>query len=329
MESREDRRHFSHKRAGLVASRIRRLAPGPGDPLVSFYGERAEKLKPAERAAAEARLGLDQPILRQYALWLKGALRGEFGISYKYKMDVLEVIRARLPFTLRLGGIGFLLTFFLALGLGVLCARHEDKGLDRALCKIGTVTSCIPEFWMSLMLILIFAVSLRVLPSSGAYDVGKADDLGSRITHLILPLTVVVLGHLWYYAYMVRNKMLEEMRMDYVLLAKSKGLGRKKILYRHCLRNVLPSYLSIMAISVPHVLGGTYIVESVFSYPGLGTLSYESARYKDYNLLMVLCILSGALVIACNLLAQALSERIDPRMRAQEAIDTWEADTDG
>ena len=265
----------------LLVFVVSRLAPG--DPLVSFYGERAEKLKPAERAAAEARLGLDQPILRQYALWLKGALRGEFGISYKYKMDVLEVIRARLPFTLCLGGIGFLLTFFLALGLGVLCARHEDKGLDRALCKIGTVTSCIPEFWMSLMLILIFAVSLRVLPSSGAYDVGKADDLGSRITHLILPLTVVVLGHLWYYAYMVRNKMLEEMRMDYVLLAKSKGLGRKKILYRHCLRNVLPSYLSIMAISVPHVLGGTYIVESVFSYPGLGTLSYESARYKDYT----------------------------------------------
>ena len=268
----------------LLVFVVSRLAPG--DPLVAFYGERAEKLKPAERAAAEARLGLDQPLLRQYLVWLKGALHGEFGISYKYKMDVLEVIRARLPFTLRLGGIGFLLTFFLALGL-------------------------------------------RVLPSSGAYDVGKADDFGSRITHLILPLTVVLLGHLWYYAYMVRNKMLEEMRMDYVLLAKSKGLGRKKILYRHCLRNVLPSYLSIMAISVPHVLGGTYIVESVFSYPGLGTLSYESARYKDYNLLMVLCILSGALVIACNLLAQALSERIDPRMRAQEAIDTWEADTDG
>lgn len=91
----------------LLVFVVSRLAPG--DPLVSFYGERAEKLKPAERAAAEARLGLDQPILRQYALWLKGALRGEFGISYKYKMDVLEVIRARLPFTLRLGGIGFLL----------------------------------------------------------------------------------------------------------------------------------------------------------------------------------------------------------------------------
>lgn len=119
----------------LLVFVVSRLAPG--DPLVSFYGERAEKLKPAERAAAEARLGLDQPILRQYALWLKGALRGEFGISYKYKMDVLEVIRARLPFTLRLGGIGFLLTFFLALGLGVLCARGmKTKGLTARCAKL-------------------------------------------------------------------------------------------------------------------------------------------------------------------------------------------------
>lgn len=141
----------------LLVFVIARLAPG--DPLVSYYGERAEKMKPAERAQAEARLGLDQPIAQQYLIWLKGALRGEFGISYKYKMDVLEVIRARLPFTLQLGGIGFLLTFFLSLGLGVLCARHEDSLLDRALCKIGTVTSCIPEFWLSLVLILILRSS--------------------------------------------------------------------------------------------------------------------------------------------------------------------------
>ena len=306
----------------LLVFVVSRLAPG--DPLVSFYGERAEKLKPAERAAAEARLGLDQPILRQYALWLKGALRGEFGISYKYKMDVLEVIRARLPFTLCLGGIGFLLTFFLALGLGVLCAMHEDKGLDRALCKIGTVTSCIPEFWISLVLILIFSVTLRILPSSGAYSTGKAADIPDRILHLILPLTVVSLEHLWYYAYMVRNKIQEEVRADYVLLAKSKGLGKKGILFGHCLRNVMPSYLSIMAIAVPHVLGGTFVVESVFSYPGIGALSYESARYHDYNLLMILCMISGILVIFCNMLSQIINEHIDPRIRAREITDTSE-----
>ena len=118
----------------LLVFVVSRLAPG--DPLVSFYGERAEKLKPAERAAAEARLGLDQPILRQYALWLKGALRGEFGISYKYKMDVLEVIRARLPFTLRLGGIGFLLTFFLALGLAFFARGMKTKGLTARCAKL-------------------------------------------------------------------------------------------------------------------------------------------------------------------------------------------------
>ena len=301
---------------------IARLAPG--DPLVSYYGERAEKMTPAQRAQAQARLGLDKPILTQYGIWLKNALHGEFGISYKYKMDVLSVILQRLPFTLQLGGTGFVLIFFLSLGLGVLCARHEDGLFDRILCKAGTVTSCIPEFWLSLVLILIFSVQLRLLPSSGAYDVGQAASFSSRARHLILPLCVVVLGHLWYYAYLVRNKLLEELRMDYVLLAKSKGLGKRAILFRHCLRNVMPSYLSIMAISVPHILGGTYIVESVFSFPGLGTLSYESARYKDYNLLMVLCLLSGAVVIACSMLSQAISARIDPRMRAKDALQALE-----
>lgn len=119
--------------------------------------------------------------------------------------------------------------------------------------------------------------------------------------HLILPLTVVVLGHLWYYAYMIRNRILEEVRADYVLLARAKGLTKWGVLFRHCLRNVMPSYLSLMAISVPHILGGTYIVEMVFSYPGLGTLTYESARYHDYNLLMLLCMLTGIVVILCNL----------------------------
>ncbi len=139
-----------------------------------------------------------------------------------------------------------------------------------------------------------------------------------------MPLTIVTLEHLWYYAYMVRNKILEEVRADYVLLAKSKGLNRRKILFCHCMRNVMPAYLSIMAIAVPHVLGGTFVVESVFSYPGIGALSYESARYHDYNLLMLLCMMSGILVIFCNMLAQVINEHIDPRVKAGEAVETWE-----
>lgn len=306
----------------VIVFYIARLAPG--DPLVSYYGDRAEKMTAGERAWAEEKLGLHESITVQYGKWLGRAVRGDFGISYKYKMDVLEVIEGRIGNTLLLGGVGFMLIFVLALLLGIWCAWNEERLIDRAICKIGTVTSCIPEFWLSLVLILIFAVKLKALPSSGAYTIGKENDLGDRILHLILPMTVVVLGHLWYYAYLIRNKLLEEVRTDYVLLAKSKGVTGKSVMIRHCVRNIIPTYLSIMAISVPHILGGTYIIETVFSYPGIGTLSYESARYQDYNLLMVICLLSGALVILCNMIAQTINERIDPRMKGPDLTENAE-----
>lgn len=306
----------------VIVFYIARLAPG--DPLVSYYGDRAEKMTAGERAWAEEKLGLHEPIAVQYGKWLGRAVCGDFGISYKYKMDVLEVIEGRIGNTLLLGGVGFMLIFVLALLLGIWCAWNEERLIDRAICKIGTVTSCIPEFWLSLVLILIFAVELKVLPSSGAYTIGNENDLGDRILHLILPMTVVVLGHLWYYAYLIRNKLLEEVRADYVLLAKSKGVTGKSVMFRHCVRNIIPTYLSIMAISVPHILGGTYIIEMVFSYPGIGTLSYESARYQDYNLLMVICLLSGALVILCNMIAQTINERIDPRMKGPDLTENAE-----
>lgn len=293
-----------------------RLAPG--DPLVSYYGDRAEKMSPKEREWAEDKLGLKDPVTVQYVRWLGRAFHGDFGISYKYKADVLEVIKERVGNTLVLGGIGLFLTIGLSLLLGVLCAWQEDGMLDRIICKVGTVTSCIPEFWLSLVLLLIFAVNLRWLPSGGAYTIGTEAGAADRIRHLILPVAAAVLSHLWYYAYMVRNKLLEEVRADYVLLARAKGLRKRNILFGHCLWNMLPSYLSIMAISVPHILGGTYIVEMVFSYPGLGTLSFESARYQDYNLLMCLCLMSGILVILCNMAAQAINEKIDPRMKAED-----------
>ena len=290
----------------------------PGDPLVSYYGDRVEKMSQEEREKAEERLGLREPVHIQYVKWLENAVHGDFGISYKYKRNVLEVIQGRLFNTLVLGGVGFILIFGLALLPGILCVWFEERLVDRIICQIGVVTSCIPEFWFSLVLILIFSVWLKVFPSSGAYSMGRSQDVGDRIFHLILPMTIVVTSHLWYYAYMIRNKLLEEVRADYVLLAKAKGLGKAEILLGHCLRGIMPSYLSLMAVSVSHILGGTYMVEMVFSYPGIGTLSYESARYKDYNLLMVLCIFSGAIVILCSIIAQAINERIDPGMGSRE-----------
>lgn len=292
---------------------LARLAPG--DPLYAYYGERVEKMSGQEQEAARERLGLDEPIPVQYMRWAKGAAHGDFGISYQYKRDVKEVIAGRIGNTLLLGGLGFVIIFILALFLGLFCAWREDKRADRVVCRIGTLTSCIPDFWLSLLLILVFSVWLGRLPSSGAYSVGAEKGFADRVRHLILPLAVVVLGHLWYYAYLVRNRLLEETRADYVLLARMKGLSGKQVLYRHCLRNVMPSYLSMMAIAFPHILGGTYVAETVFSYPGIGTLAYESARYQDYNLLMVVSLMTGILVILGNMFAKILNERIDPRMR--------------
>lgn len=306
----------------LAVFYISRLAPG--DPLMSYYGERVEKMSVEEKEAAREKLGLNDPIHVQYVRWIQNAAKGDFGISYKYKQNVMEVIGSRIGNTLILGGIGFVLTFIGALGLGVLCAWNEDKWPDKLLCKGGTLLTCIPEFWLCLLLIMIFSVMLHWLPSSGAYAVGHKHDILSRMEHLVLPMTVVILGHLWYYAYMIRNKLLEETRADYVLLGKSKGLSKKQIMFGHCLRNVLPSYISLMAISVPHVLGGTYIVETVFSYPGIGALSFESARYHDYNLLMVLCMMTGILVIFCNLIGGIINEKIDPRIKANEVVETSE-----
>ena len=306
----------------LLVFVISRLTPT--DPLQAYYGERTEKMSVEEKNWAREKLGLNDPISTQYLRWLQGAVKGEFGISYKYKQPVTQVIGKRIGNTLILGGTGFVLTFLGSLLLGILCAWKEDGWLDRTLCKLGTVTSCIPEFWFALVLILIFSVELKWLPSSGAYSLGKAGDLADRLRHLILPLAVVIIGHLWYYAYMIRNKLLEEVRADYVLLCKAKGLTKKKVMFRHCLRNILPSYISLMAISVPHILGGTYIVETVFSYPGIGTLSYESAKYADYNMLMVLCMMTGITVIFCNMIGQIINEHIDPRLKANETTELSE-----
>ena len=302
----------------VITFAMSRLAPG--DPLASYYGDRVERMSTEERQHAVHRLGLDGSLVTQYGDWLGEAVHGNFGISFKYKQDVTEVISGRLINTLLLGGIGYILTFALAVLVAVICAFKEGSLLDRIIIKTGTITSCIPEFWLSLVLILIFGVTLHMLPSSGAYAIGQEHSIASRAEHMILPLTVLVLSHLWYYAYMLRNKLLDEIREDYVLLARAKGLSRRQVMWRHCVRNMLPTLISIMAISINHIIEGTYIIEMVFSYPGIGTLAFESAKYHDYNMLMVLVILTGVIVIVGNMAGQAISERIDRRMGESEVI---------
>lgn len=293
----------------LLVFTVARLSPG--DPLQAYYGEGVERLSPAERAQATERLGLNENPASQYAHWLAGVLRGDFGLSYRYKAPALEVIAGRLGNSLILGGGAFVLIFALALPLGVWCAARAGRASERVLRAAGTLSACIPEFWLALLFIYMFSIRLGWLPSSGATSLGG----GGRLRHLILPMSVLVLGHLWYYAYLARNFVLEEMREDYTLLAAAKGLSTRQVLWRHCVRTALPAYISLAAASAAHIFGGTVIVETVFSYPGLGTLAVESAKLHDYNLLMLICLITGAFVIVINAAGQTFAERLDPRMQ--------------
>jgi ABC-type dipeptide/oligopeptide/nickel transport systems, permease components len=234
----------------------------------------------------------------------------------------MNVIKPLIGNTLMLGGIAYIVIFLLAVLIAIFCTLHEDQWIDRLICKIGTAAYYVPAFWLGVVLILIFSVNLGWFPSSGAYDVGMADSIGNRMKHMILPLVVMIFSHLWYYAYMIRNKFLDEVRKDYVLLARSKGLSKRKILWKHCLRNVLPTIVSIMAVSVPHVTGGTVTVEAVFNYAGIGNLAVESAKYHDYNLLMIDVLITGFIVFLSSFVAQTVNEEIDPRMKDSE-VRVW------
>ncbi len=299
----------------------------PGDPLQSFYGDAIQSMTTEEQTAARERLGLNGPVFLQYGKWIERVFQGDFGLSLKYKKPVVEVVSPLIQNTLILGGTSYALVFVLAILLAVFCASHEDSLLDKIICKVGTAFNYIPAFWFGVVLVLIFSVNLKLLPSSGAYDIGKANDIVNRLKHMVLPLTVMVLSHLWYYAYMIRNKLLDEIRKDYVLLARSKGLGKARIIWGHCLRNILPTLVSMMAISVPHVLSGTTIAESVFNYPGIGSLAVTSAKYHDYNLLMLMSLIIGAFVILSSLAAQLINEKIDPRLKSMEGVDEWNSRT--
>lgn len=296
----------------IIVFIISRLSPG--DPLYAFYGETVEHMSNLEHQQALIRLGLDRPLYIQYFSWLTNIFTGDFGISLKYKQPAINILYSFLNNTIYLGLIAYILVFNLAIICAVICVYYENTLLDKFICKLGTIIYYIPSFWLGLILILIFGINIPLLPTSGAYDIGMEHSILNRLEHMILPLIVMIVSHLWYYTYMIREKLLIEARKEYVLLAKSKGLSKLHIIIYHCLKNALPTIINIMSISATHILSGTYIIEAVFAYPGIGYLSIESAKYHDYNLLMLIVLFTGFIVIFFSLLAQTINELIDPRI---------------
>ena len=269
-----------------------------------------------EQALQMARtLGLDRPLHRQYLTWAGNVLQGRLGISFAANRPVTTVIAERLPATLLLSGAGLSIAIALAILLGVAAAVRRGSWLDHAVTGVSMLGLSVPTFWLGIMLILLFSVRLRWLPAGGMLTVGGGGGLGDRLAHLALPALVVSVFILAQLTRYVRASLIDVLREDYVRTAWAKGLTRRRVLYRHALRNALLPLVTVVGMSLPQLVAGAAITETVFSWPGMGRLAIEAAAQRDYPLIMGVTLLVSTLVVLSSLLTDLAYVRLDPRVR--------------
>jgi peptide/nickel transport system permease protein len=284
------------------------LAPG-GPASIMRFDVTAE-----QREALIKRMGLDRPVVERYAVWAIGAVRGDLGTSLLTDEPVTQRIGERLPNTLTLAGAALLLSITLGIPIGLIQALRRGSPLDHVLSLFSAIGLSVPVFWLGIVMILIFAVSLQVLPSAGVTGIAE-DNLLIRLRHLILPAAVLATTVLPTVVRFMRSAAMDVLHEDYVRTAASKGLAPRVILARHVLRNALIPVVSAIGALVPRLLGGTVVTESVFSWPGMGRLALEAALGRDYPLVTGLTVVVAAIAVGTTLLVDLAYTRIDPRIR--------------
>jgi peptide/nickel transport system permease protein len=284
------------------------LAPG-GPASVMRFDVTAE-----QREALIKRMGLDKPVTQRYVDWATGALRGDLGTSLLTDEPVAQRIGERLPNTLTLAGAALVLSIGFGIPIGLIQALRRGSALDHLLSLVSAIGLAVPVFWLGIVLILIFAVSLGVLPSAGV--TGIADDtIAERLRHLVLPTIALATTTLPTIVRFMRSAALEVLHEDYIRTAASKGLAPRVVVTRHVLRNALIPVVSAVGALVPRLLGGTVVTESVFSWPGMGRLALEAAQGRDYPLITGLTVVVATIAVATTLLVDLAYTRIDPRLR--------------
>lgn len=268
-----------------------------------------------ETAKAIARdLGLTDPIGVQYGRWLGRAVTGNFGRSYQHQFPVIRLIRTRMPNTLLLAGTALLLAIVVALPLGVISAVRRYSIFDY-LATVGSFFGVsIPGFWLGIMFIIVFSVTLGWLPSAGMRTAGVAASATDLVRHLIMPAVVLStfpLAQLMRYA---RSSMVEVLSQDYVRTARAKGLAPRRVIAAHALRNALIPVVTVLGVVTPRLLSGAVITETIFAWPGLGRLAVDAAITRDYPVIMGLTMTTAVLVIISNLVTDVAYVALDPRI---------------
>jgi peptide/nickel transport system permease protein len=293
----------------LVLFALMRLAPG-GPEAVLIGGEFSQEVA----AQIRHRLGLDRPLPVQYARWAAAALRGDLGRSFKTGDPVATLILDRLGPTLQLTGGALALALVVAVPLGVLAAVRRNTVWD----TIGTAVSLFgvsfPSFWLGIMLILLFSEVLRLLPPSGLSEYGREGDLLARLRHAVLPTLTLGLIQMASFMRFTRSSLLEALRQDYVRTARAKGVPGARVVWRHALRNALIPVVTVIGLSLPVLVGGAVLTETVFAWPGIGRLAVGAVFERDYPVIMGVNLLVAAVVIGANLLTDIAYCLIDPRI---------------
>jgi peptide/nickel transport system permease protein len=315
----------------------------PGGPLAGQGQSR--HISPEKVELLKRQFGLDKPLPMQYLVWLvgndwmrvdadgdgvsdsygtrRGILRGDFGFSFRTRKPVLEEIGLRLPNTIYLMSITMLVAILIAIPIGIISALRQYSAFDITVTTFSFAGQAIPEFWLGLLLIIIFYAWLKnpatgepLLPPGGmtSLDTGVFD-IKDRVIHLVLPVATGALGWIAWYSRFLRSSMLEVMHKDYLRTARAKGLPNWMVMYKHALRNALIPLVTLLALDLPYLFGGAVFVEIIFSWPGMGRLYYQAAEQRDYPILLAVLIIGASFIILSNLVADILYATLDPRVR--------------
>lgn len=294
------------------------LAPGdPGDLMES--GTMGAHISPQAYEAMLRLYGLDEPLPVRYAIWLKCLATLDFGNSFVDHRPVMTKIWERLPATILLNSVSLLLALLLSIPLGLYSAFRQHSRFDRVGGTILYMLYSLPEFWVALMLIMVFGVKLRLLPFIGmesldAGNLGFFHLLWDRALHLVLPTICLTYGSLAFLSRFVRGSSVEIIHQDYIRTARAKGLADGSIVYKHVFKNTLIPVLTLLGIMLPTVISGSVILETIFSWPGVGALFFEAVLSRDYPTVMGLSFITAVLVLVSTLLADLLYSWVDPRV---------------
>ena len=289
----------------------------PGDP-VRLYTFGALNITEQDIQDLRHHYGLDQPLPIQYVNWMSLAIRGDFGMSLQYHQPALGLLLERLPNTLQLAIVALVLQLVIGVPFGLIAAFNRGRVVDNVIRVFGVLGHAIPTFWIGLLLIVLFSVTWRILPSGGILTVGKdLGDIPDRLRHILLPAFVLALAGIANYSRYLRTETLDVISQDYMRTAQAKGLRERSIVYGHALRNALIPMVTALGPILAVVVSGALITEQVFTWPGVGQFTYQAARVKDYPVIMAGVMVGATLLVISYLIRDIAYAIVDPRIKVR------------